>query len=409
MSEVEDVIQGLPTQPDHQAQKNEPTGSKKFHETMQQIQSASESDAEEQKKGKHRGEESTQLLEQLHALPTAPSEAAQPSPYAISPTQGGMRALSGTAVMGEVPIARWNPSPISFGQEWQVAESKQPPLQILTAATPYEGAPPPQAKAKEMLPLPTPIELAKQPPAPAPKTEVAPTKPPPPLAIPIAAPTTETLPTQPLVTTPPKEPQPLPMEPGATIPIQKEGVPEVLVAPPSPPTPFAMPVVPPKEKAGELGGVTLSAAMGPMAGMLPAEIASSTPTLLAHAKSSPIVHFSPHVWELFQKMVGSMLYMQEQSINQTTLTLDTPNYANSIFFGMQIIIQEFSFAPLSYNIEFKGSPQAIAVLQGNLEVLLAAFRTGNYSFSINRIDLSHLERLPVEGAAEKESGDEETP
>jgi hypothetical protein len=53
----------------------------------------------------------------------------------------------------------------------------------------------------------------------------------------------------------------------------------------------------------------------------------------------------------------------------------------------QIVIREFSTAPKAFNVEFVGSPQALALIQQNVPALLGAVQQGNFNFSINRFDV----------------------
>jgi hypothetical protein len=45
---------------------------------------------------------------------------------------------------------------------------------------------------------------------------------------------------------------------------------------------------------------------------------------------------------------------------------------------------------MAYNIQFVGSPQGVALFQGNVSDLMAAFQGGNYNFKVNRIE-THLQ------------------
>jgi hypothetical protein len=91
---------------------------------------------------------------------------------------------------------------------------------------------------------------------------------------------------------------------------------------------------------------------------------------------------------LFEKMVGQITIMLEpKGPTETTLHLTSPEYANSIFYGAQIKISEFSTAPRAYNIEFLGTPQNTAYFQKNIGSLKAAFK-GEKRFSIHDIKSS---------------------
>lgn len=68
------------------------------------------------------------------------------------------------------------------------------------------------------------------------------------------------------------------------------------------------------------------------------------------------------------------------------MTLSEKAFANSSLLGASITIRTYDIAPREMNVEFTGSPQAIAQMQQNLPSLLAAFQAGNYNFVIKRFD-----------------------
>ena len=111
--------------------------------------------------------------------------------------------------------------------------------------------------------------------------------------------------------------------------------------------------------------------------------------------------------EIFDRMVGVMTVMSMSGITETVITLNTPQFASSVFFGSQIIIQEYSTAPQAYNIQLNGSPQAVALFQGNADDLMAAFQAGNYNFRVNRLEAGHLTERPLFKRKEKAGGEKE--
>ncbi len=120
----------------------------------------------------------------------------------------------------------------------------------------------------------------------------------------------------------------------------------------------------------------------------------------------PYANLPPQVQQLFDRMVGVMTVMNMSGMTETVITLNTPQFASSVFFGTQIIIQEFSTAPQAFNIELKGDPQAVALFQGNANDLMAAFQAGNYNFRINRFETGYLSDRPLFKRKEKASGDQ---
>lgn len=98
-------------------------------------------------------------------------------------------------------------------------------------------------------------------------------------------------------------------------------------------------------------------------------------------------YLSPQVYALFERMVGVITVMSQTDVKETTITLNSPEFASSIFFGSQIIIQEYATAPLQYNIQITGNPDAVKVFEGSAQDLLASLNSGQYKFRINRLDI----------------------
>lgn len=104
---------------------------------------------------------------------------------------------------------------------------------------------------------------------------------------------------------------------------------------------------------------------------------------------APFANLPPQVRELFERMIGVMTVMSQSEIRKTTIFLDAPKYKNSAFYKCQIVITEHTrSAPLAYNIEFKGNANAVNLLQGPAEELVAAFQGKGYNFKVHRIELS---------------------
>ena len=85
---------------------------------------------------------------------------------------------------------------------------------------------------------------------------------------------------------------------------------------------------------------------------------------------------------------------KESGINETTIHLNSAEYANSRFAGSQIVIREFSTAPLAYNIELIGTPQNAALFEQNVGSLMNAFQAGHHNFTVNRIDTRLASQRP---------------
>lgn len=100
--------------------------------------------------------------------------------------------------------------------------------------------------------------------------------------------------------------------------------------------------------------------------------------------------FSPAVLDMFEKMVGTISVLQETSgERKTTITLTSPNFVSSAFYGAEIVIEEdLHLAPGQYNIRLVGSPEAVSLFQAKSDDLLAAFHSGNYNFKVQRLETS---------------------
>jgi hypothetical protein len=145
---------------------------------------------------------------------------------------------------------------------------------------------------------------------------------------------------------------------------------------------------------------------------IPGEILGATTPSAAEPLPS-YAHLHPQVMEIFDRMVGVMTVMSMSGMTETVITLNSPQFASSVFFGSQIIIQEFSTAPQAFNIQLNGTPQAVELFQGNADDLMAAFQAGNYNFRINRLETGYLTERPLfkrkEKAGEKDGDTGESP
>jgi hypothetical protein len=176
--------------------------------------------------------------------------------------------------------------------------------------------------------------------------------------------------------------------------------------PPSVPSAVGMPVEEEKkveEKAGIAAGSEMGAA-------LPAGAAEALPAgvpLPSSASLPPYTNLTPQVMEMFDRMVGVMTVLTLSGVSETTFTLNAPQFASSVFFGTQIIIQEYSTAPRAFNIQLIGNPQAVALMQDSENDLMAAFQAGNYNFRVNRFETGYLTERPLFKRKEKPSREKE--
>ncbi len=114
------------------------------------------------------------------------------------------------------------------------------------------------------------------------------------------------------------------------------------------------------------------------------------PNLLSPASNVAPAYASltPEVFTLFERLIGSMSVMNTSGITETTIELNSSEF--STFAGAKIVITEHSTAPKAFNIEFLGTTQTVDLFAGSVANLMAAFKNGNYAFTVNRIDTSLL-------------------
>lgn len=116
---------------------------------------------------------------------------------------------------------------------------------------------------------------------------------------------------------------------------------------------------------------------------------------------------SSEAFALFEKMVSLITVLHDSGLTETVIHLNTQEFANSPFMGSQIVIREYSTAPLAYNIELIGNPLAANLFTKNISLLRNAFEEGKYRFRINRLESSISKEGPDRVERKKGSADEE--
>jgi len=411
----------------------------KFHEAMQKRQ-VNPADPDEQKKRKQRGEQADEEEDLSAPLPTPATPASQVTPFSsaeeagpldlegkgqgISPLQSAQRAAqpapSGPSFYTSSQDAAVD-SPEGWTPEGQQPVKAGPPA----AATPMQPSQPPpggrwapEGQQPVKAGPPTASNTSKQPERQGQERTPQSEKGPPPDKRALAQGGTGV----PIKMQPPGEKKPLaaPHEEGTQPAAKGEDA-----------TALFKRVEGGKEEKGEeraeevaqqaeVGPAVTSAPLSPhvvskeedkeeeLKIVAPAETAelsltggSGAPPMLMEsaAPTSEVLpaytHMHPEIQEMFDRMVGVMSVMTTSGMTETVLTLNTPQFGSSVFFGTQIIIQEFSTAPRAFNIQLNGTPQALALFQGNAEDLMAAFQSGNYNFRVNRLETGHLTDRPL--------------
>ncbi|PCI95650.1 hypothetical protein COB11_01570 [Candidatus Aerophobetes bacterium] len=94
-------------------------------------------------------------------------------------------------------------------------------------------------------------------------------------------------------------------------------------------------------------------------------------------------NLNPQVYELFERMVGSMMIqVHNKGHEQTTITI---NMKGSVFDGSKIILDRYSSAPNSFNIEIATSPKGRAILMDNMNLLAQSFQEADLNFEVNQL------------------------
>lgn len=142
---------------------------------------------------------------------------------------------------------------------------------------------------------------------------------------------------------------------------------------------------------------------------LPPPAASTIgPSFLAPISETPPAYafLSPEAFALFEKMVSVITVLSTSGITETVIHLNTHEFTNSPFSGSQIIIREYSTAPLAYNVELIGNPLAADLFRKNIPLLKNAFAEGKHRFHINRLEASiSQEDFPVVERKKGSSGE----
>ena len=106
---------------------------------------------------------------------------------------------------------------------------------------------------------------------------------------------------------------------------------------------------------------------------------AETPTTPSYTRLTPEVH------ELFEKMGGVMVVQLDKGITTTTMNINMPN---SVFNGAQVILDQYSSAPHSYNLQLIGSPEAVKLFTSNMSQLENSFKQANFNFEVNILNPS---------------------
>jgi len=116
---------------------------------------------------------------------------------------------------------------------------------------------------------------------------------------------------------------------------------------------------------------------------------------------------SAQVMQLYDKMVETLLFIDREGIQETTLILDGDAFSSSLFQGSQITLTEYNTAPKVFNIQFSANLESLSFFQAHAQDLLVALQKGNFGFSVHRIDTEILpEKIHPRVEREEKDDDE---
>ena len=127
------------------------------------------------------------------------------------------------------------------------------------------------------------------------------------------------------------------------------------------------------EASAESASITLPLFETPIAPVAP------TSETLSYTRLTPEVH------ELFEKMGGVMIVQLDKGVTTTTMNINMPN---SVFNGTQVILEQYSTAPHSYNLQLIGNPEAVKLFTSNMDELENSFKQANFNFEVNILNPS---------------------
>lgn len=114
---------------------------------------------------------------------------------------------------------------------------------------------------------------------------------------------------------------------------------------------------------------------------------SNITAMTAPSGLNPYTRLTPEMMEMFDNMILHMQVMEESDIRETTFFLGGKAFENSPLNGSRIIIREYQkSAPMQYNIEFEGTPEAVEKIAKKMDALTLALTHGNYSFKVHRFE-----------------------
>lgn len=127
-------------------------------------------------------------------------------------------------------------------------------------------------------------------------------------------------------------------------------------------------------------------------------IVTISPIDLMSPPKSPCIEITSfkgvqEVEAVFHQMVEAMTILHQEGISETTLVLHSAD--GSILSGTEITILEYNTAPKDFNIQIKGSPEAVQLFEKHLGELVAAFNAEYRPFKIHRLDIHQTHKRGI--------------
>ena len=98
---------------------------------------------------------------------------------------------------------------------------------------------------------------------------------------------------------------------------------------------------------------------------------------------------SSELLDCFEKLGATMIFMDQKGVQEMEVIIDT---GGSPLAGTHILITEYDTAPKAFNISFAGNPDAVSIFKSHLPQLLECFKSEQFSFYVNRIDVHHIDK-----------------
>jgi hypothetical protein len=127
------------------------------------------------------------------------------------------------------------------------------------------------------------------------------------------------------------------------------------------------------------------------------------PPIQAVAAAAQVVaapYLSPQTSALFGKLIGTLVFMVSSTpgITRTEIVLNSAPFRNSVFYNSTVTLVKYSTAPDSFNIQLKGSPEAVKLFERNTSSLTNAFLTAyeerRIHFRVGRLETAVEQRTP---------------